>query len=176
MNSGTSVCLNATGTATAVTNNTGTSPYNYAWSNGGANTQTLTGLAPGPISVTVTDAGGCTASASVTVGLSGNNTNANFSNAGTYCAPGATVVFTHTGSSNITGHFWDFGNGSTSTTNNPSNTYAAAGTYNVIHIVYRGFCSDTVNAPVVVNPMPIVAATPTNVSCNAAANGSIYYR
>ncbi len=173
MNSGTSVCLNATGTATAVTNNTGTSPYNYAWSNGGANTQTLTGLAPGPISVTVTDAGGCTASASVTVGLSGNNTNANFSNAGTYCAPGATVVFTHTGSSNITGHFWDFGNGTTSTTNNPSNTYATAGTYNVIHIVYRGFCSDTVTAPVVVNPKPVVAATPTNVSCNAAANGSI---
>ncbi len=173
LNSGTSVCLNATGTATAVTNNTGTAPYSYVWSNGGANQQNQTGLAPGPISVTVTDNNGCSATGAVTVGLAGNNTNASFSNTGTYCAPGATVTFTHTGSSNTTGHFWDFGNGATSTTNNPNYTYAAAGTYNVIHIVYRGYCSDTVTNPVVVNPKPIVTATPVNITCNSAANGAI---
>ncbi|MFN8299670.1 MAG: choice-of-anchor L domain-containing protein [Chitinophagales bacterium] len=173
LNSGTSVCLNPTGTATAVTNNTGTAPYTYVWSNGGANQQNQTGLAPGPISVTVTDSKGCSASGAVTVGLAGNNTNASFNNTGTYCAPGATVTFTHTGSSNTTGHFWDFGNGSTSTNNNPNYTYATAGTYNVIHIVYRGYCSDTVTNPVVVNPKPVVTATPVNVTCNSAANGAI---
>lgn len=108
LNSGTSVCANATGTATAVMNNSGTSPYNYAWSNGGSNTQNQNGLAPGNISVTVTDANSCSVSSAVVVGLSGNNTNANFTFAGNFCAPNATVNFTHTGSNGLTSQFWDF--------------------------------------------------------------------
>ncbi|MBK8657475.1 MAG: choice-of-anchor L domain-containing protein [Bacteroidetes bacterium] len=173
MNSGTSVCLNPTGTATAVTNNSGTAPYNFVWSNGGANSQTQNGLAPGNISVTVTDANSCSASAAVAVGLSGNNTNANFTNTSPLCGPNAAVTFTHTGSSNIISHFWDFGNGATSSLNNPLNTYASAGTYAVTHIVVRGFCEDSVVRTIVVNARPQLTAVNSNVSCFGSSTGAI---
>jgi gliding motility-associated-like protein len=173
MNSGTSVCANATGTATAVTNNTGTAPYNYVWSNAGNNSQTQNGLAPGVISVTVTDANSCSVSALVNVGLSGNNTNAAFTYAGTPCGPNATISFNHTGSTNVS-HFWDFGNGvGTATLSNPAYTYPAAGTYQVNHIVTRGFCKDSIKQLVTIYPMPVPSAVATNVSCNGLNNGAI---
>lgn len=50
----------------------GTSPYSYAWSNGG-NTQTITGLAAGTYTCTVTDNQGCTAIGSVALYLNGCN-------------------------------------------------------------------------------------------------------
>ncbi len=53
------------GTATA-TPSGGTTPYTYAWSNGGS-TATITGLAPGTYTVTVTDSGSCTATGSYEV-------------------------------------------------------------------------------------------------------------
>ncbi len=174
LNSGTSVCANATGTATAVTNNSGTAPYNYSWSNGGSNTQNQNGLAPGNISVTVTDANSCSVSSSVLVGLSGNNTNANFTFTGNFCGPNATVNFTHTGSSGLTSQFWDFGNaGATANTPTASYTYPSAGTYNVNHVVYRGFCADSMVKVVTIKNSPVIAPTVTNVLCNGANNGSI---
>lgn len=59
------------GTATAAGQG-GTSPFTYAWSNGG-NTATVTGLGAGTYTVTVTDANGCTTtgSTSVIVGIDG---------------------------------------------------------------------------------------------------------
>ncbi|RME00077.1 MAG: hypothetical protein D6816_14135, partial [Bacteroidetes bacterium] len=53
------------GSATAAPSN-GTSPYSYAWSNGGT-TASISGLAPGTYNVTVTDNAGCTATGSFTV-------------------------------------------------------------------------------------------------------------
>ncbi len=173
MNSGTSVCANATGTATAVTNNTGSAPYTYTWSNGGANTQTQNGLAPGLITVTVTDANSCSASASVSVGLSGNNTNAAFTYTGAPCGPNATINFNHTGSANVA-HSWDFGtNNGTSTLSNPAYTFPAAGTFQVTHIVTRGYCLDSIKQNVIIYPKPMPNIAATNVSCNGMANGAI---
>ncbi|MBL7778416.1 MAG: choice-of-anchor L domain-containing protein, partial [Chitinophagales bacterium] len=173
MNSGTSVCLNPTGTATAVTNNSGTAPYTFTWSNGGPNSQTLNGLAPGSISVTVTDANNCSVSSSVTVGLSGNNTNANFNFSGSPCAPAAPMVFTHAGSNNLTAHYWSFGTGDTSAMPSPSYVFANAGIYNVQHIVYRGFCTDTITKSVTVHPKPVIAPVVNNILCNGVSSGSI---
>jgi hypothetical protein len=172
INSGTSVCLNPTGTTNAVTNNSGTAPYTFLWNNG-ATTQNLTGLAPGPMSVTVTDASGCSVTGNVTVGLSGNNTNANFTNSGALCGPNASIAFTHTGSSNLTGHFWDFGNGATSTANNPTYVFPTAGTFNITHIVQRGFCYDTLVRSITIQPRPIIIPTATQVACFGANNGAI---
>jgi gliding motility-associated-like protein len=172
VNSGNSVCLNPTGTASTVTNNSGTAPYTYLWSNN-ATTQSLTGLAPSSVSVSVTDANGCSASGTATVGLSGNNTNANFTNTGTLCGPNASIVFTHTGSANLTGHFWDFGNGATSTANNPTYVYPTSGTFTITHIVQRGFCYDTLTRTITIQPRPIITPSATNVSCYGANNGAI---
>lgn len=49
----------------------------------------------------------------------------------TYVKDDLTVVFTNTTDSfySITSHHWDFGDGSTSTAENPSHTYATTGTY-----------------------------------------------
>ena len=55
----------------------------------------------------------------------------------------------------ITGWNWNFGNGQTSTLQNPSHTYSAPGTYNVQLIVTdNSSCRDTINQQVVVNSIP----------------------
>lgn len=46
-------------------------------------------------------------------------------------------------SSTATDYLWDFGDGSTSTSQYPSHTYAASGTYTVCLTITNGTCSDT---------------------------------
>ncbi|GAB4093879.1 PKD domain-containing protein [Flaviaesturariibacter terrae] len=71
----------------------------------------------------------------------------NFSNSVPGCAP-ATVTFTGTStisSGTISSYFYQFGDGHTAQVQNPSNTYATAGTYNVQLISTSSFnCSDTI--------------------------------
>ncbi|MES2621158.1 MAG: choice-of-anchor L domain-containing protein, partial [Bacteroidota bacterium] len=173
INSGASICLSPTGTASAEAGSTGTAPYTYLWANSNTS-QNLTALAPGPVSVTVTDYNGCSASSSSAVVLSGNNTDATFSVAGSYCGPGNTLTFTHTGSGSIINHYWDFGNSTgTSTQNNPAYTYPAVGSFSVTHIVYRGYCSDTVTSPFTIFQKPILSSVNTNITCNGLNNGTI---
>ncbi len=51
---------------------------------------------------------------------------------------------------------WNFGNGNTSTQQNPSNIYWLGGTYNVQLIVGNGAgCSDTIVTPITVSTVPI---------------------
>jgi PKD repeat protein len=54
------------------------------------------------------------------------------------------VNFTST-STNATTYAWNFGNGSTSTQQNPTNTYTSNGTYNVTLVAGNGVCSSTIN-------------------------------
>ncbi|MCP4165510.1 MAG: hypothetical protein GY759_06405, partial [Chloroflexi bacterium] len=56
-----------------------------------------------------------------------------------YNVTGTTAHFTNTGQY-ATGHFWVFGDGSTSTEENPSHTYARNGIYLVWQIVYAPQC------------------------------------
>ena len=60
-----SACGSADGTITAVASG-GTSPYSYAWSNGGTGAS-ISGLAAGPYEVTLTDASGCSDFSSVSL-------------------------------------------------------------------------------------------------------------
>jgi serine protease len=56
----------------------------------------------------------------------------------TFTTSGLTATFTSTATDSdgtIASRSWNFGDGTTSTTANPSKTYAAAGTYNVVHTV-----------------------------------------
>ncbi|PCJ82907.1 MAG: hypothetical protein COA57_12670, partial [Flavobacteriales bacterium] len=66
---------------------------------------------------------------------------------------------------------WDFGDGDTSTTQNPSHTYAAGGTYNASLTVTKTGCVDNISYSVLVSD-PTVSTTQTNVSCNAGSDGS----
>jgi hypothetical protein len=53
-------------------------------------------------------------------------------------------------SANATAYFWDFGDGTTSSVNNPTHTYLAEGSYNVKLIAYNNNCSKELEKTVVV--------------------------
>ncbi len=70
---------------------------------------------------------------------------------------------------------WTGPNGFTSTAANPSIAAAAlthSGNYQVIYTTPGG-CKDTFLLAVTVNPRPVVALTPTNLSCSTPCNGSV---
>jgi PKD repeat protein len=61
------------------------------------------------------------------------------------------------------GWVWDFGDGNSSTQQNPTHTYANAGTYTVCLVAFNGTCADTICQPVTVTgggcPNPVAAFT-----------------
>ncbi|HOX76259.1 MAG TPA: PKD domain-containing protein, partial [Bacteroidales bacterium] len=84
-------------------------------------------------------------------------------------------------------YIWDFGDGGSSTEQNPSHTYTGTGTYNVMLTVSNGKCSGNVSHPVIVLPIPPVAdfdsipsgcatwtITTHNTSLNTEAPGTTY--
>lgn len=116
----------------------------YTWSTG-ATTAAITIAAAGTYSVTVTDGNGCSdiATANVTIDPS---PMADYS----FTTALMTANFTDL-SSGATNWSWDFGDGNSSTQQNPSHTYAAPGTYPVVLIVTNSFgCMDTVTYDVTV--------------------------
>ncbi len=82
------------------------------------------------------------------------------------------------GSDNV---FWDFGDGTTSTENNPIHIYAEGGTYNVSLTVSNN-CNDTdqisfsvnITRPNV-NTTDVFACAPGSVTLNATGSGTIYW-
>ena len=72
-------------------------------------------------------------------------------------------------SGTITNWDWDFGNTNTSTTQNPTQLYAADGQYPVTLIVTTdNFCKDTITQTINVWPLPVVDFTPTSVCLNTS--------
>lgn len=65
-----------------------------------------------------------------------------------------TATFTDTSDANPTKWLWDFGDGSTSTEQNPTHTYKAAGTYDVTLTVWNDLGSDTITHQYVVDAVP----------------------
>lgn len=94
-----------------------------------------------------------------------------------YQSCNTTVQFSDISTSNIgsiASWAWTFGDGGTSTQQNPSHTYAGPGTYNVsLTITDNAGCTNTYAHPITINPPITLAATLTNPPCNAGANGSI---
>jgi PKD repeat protein len=151
---------NGTATLTAIASG-GSGTYTYQWSTG-ATTQSITAGA-GNYTVTAND-GTCSATDTVIVTMMG--------------VP--TVVFTHTSSlcsnspvqftdqSTTTGGIinswsWTFGDGGTSTTQNPSHQFTSAGTYIVTLIVGNSLgCVDTVTQQLIISPPPLAAFTAAN--------------
>lgn len=79
----------------------------------------------------------------------------------------APVVFTDISTVNptsINSWYWEFGDGDTSTLQNPTNLYPAVGSYNVTLIVQTDEgCVDTIIQTVVVSPAPVAAFIPVSI-------------
>ncbi len=95
------------------------------------------------------------------------------------CQPGIPFFFTNT-STGSTNRLWDFGDGTTSTQNNPQHTYAAIGTYDVCLIASNGSgCSDTVCQTITIEPIivtftriPSEGCAPVVVQFNGTTNST----
>lgn len=77
--------------------------------------------------------------------------------------PGEQIQFTDLTSSTlgtVVSWNWDFGDGTTSTDQNPTHTYANSGVYNVtLTTVTSNNCQGTIVKPVDINPYPVVSFT-----------------
>ncbi|WP_157243372.1 PKD domain-containing protein, partial [Algoriphagus resistens] len=92
------------------------------------------------------------------------------------CGP-LTVAFTNStiGSAPIIGWAWDFGDGATSTQQNPTHEYASAGTYTVkLTVNDLDGCSRTLTKTDLIQVNVLEASIiPSNVTCNGGSDGSL---
>jgi serine protease len=126
------------------------------------------------VQLTVTDNGGLTGSTTkqVTVTASNAAPTANFS----FTTNGLTVNFTDASSDSdgsIVSRSWNFGDGTTSTSTNPSKTYAAAGTYTVQLIVTDDDgASNSTSKQVTVSAPTTISMSIGDVSISEGASGT----
>lgn len=64
----------------------------------------------------------------------------------------------------IIGWNWDFGDGNSSTLQNPNHTYTSPGIFNIIFTVNTAFCSKTDTFPITVETIPTAAFTKNNTA------------
>ncbi|MEM6343317.1 MAG: choice-of-anchor J domain-containing protein [Bacteroidota bacterium] len=101
----------------------GLAPYTYLWSNGDT-TQDITDLPVGMYTGTITDANGCQISESFMLGAQDTFPVAAFD----FMPVGSTINFNSL-STNTTSYLWDFGDGNTSTSTNPTYVFATNDTF-----------------------------------------------
>jgi gliding motility-associated-like protein len=106
---------------------------------------------------TVTNAIGCTDVDIATVTIAPSPI-AVFSYMPTVIFADSSYYFTDLSTGGVANWFWDFGDGGTSTAQNPSHMYSAAGTYHVcLYTINTGGCADTLCSDVIVLPRDILA-------------------
>ncbi|MDX2360948.1 MAG: S8 family serine peptidase [Crocinitomicaceae bacterium] len=130
----TDVSCNGAGDGSAVAVASGGTSYTYQWI-GGPASDTYSGLGGGSYTVDVTDVTGCTGQASGTVSEPAAD-QASFGSNITFLD----VTFNNTSTTGT--YLWDFGDGNTSTSANPTHSYATPGTYTVCLTVTTG-CGTT---------------------------------
>lgn len=85
------------------------------------------------------------------------------------CNPPVTINFSNTSTGPFISSEWTFGDGNSSTSPNPSNSYTVAGTYNVSLIVKNSFgCADTVSRATVIGSVSADFSMPNNI-CEGAS-------
>jgi PKD repeat protein len=157
----------------------GTSPYSYSWAFGDGGNSAL--QSPGHV---YTTAGSYTAALTVTDNDSGTNTDSHLSiqivdplsamASGTPLTGSAPLVVDFTGArSGGDGSYtyeWDFGDGTAhGTTQNPSHTYSACGTYTVTFQVNDGHGAGATDSHLVVVAGGALAATSNLTNCSSGA-------
>jgi PKD repeat protein len=149
-----------------IDNSTG-SPISWAWNFGDGTSSTAqnpshTYASAGTYSVTlsITTANcGDTITNQVVVSTGGNTCQSNF----TYTANGNTVTFTDISTGNPTSWAWSFGDGTSSTAQNPTHTYGSAGTYSVSLLIFGQNCQSSSNQTIVLS----------NGSTNYSVSGNV---
>lgn len=146
----------------------------YLWNGSSVNGQTnqcMVASNPGHYSVQTTQVTGCPGPVFDYFLHNHPTPNANFNIGNSTNNCGLTINFNNTSSMSsgtITTYNWNFGDGTTSSLENPSHTFANAGTYSVTLIVGSPHgCYDTTMKLVTVNPQPTVVFNFNN-SCQFA--------
>ena len=167
-----SVCF---GQATSFIDSSLFGPVNWKWSFGDGDSSSL----QNPLHVysnhgqfntrlLVHNQFGCSDSLTKTVAVF-ETPNAHFSYS-TSCAK-SPIFFTDSSSGNPVKWFWDFDDGNTDTSQNPSHTFAVGGIYNVSLIAQNASgCSDTLVAPVSVQTIPQTSFAANNVCLGYATS------
>jgi gliding motility-associated-like protein len=182
--SGGGVCL-PQGTATFTNNSTmpdGTGPLlTYLWNFGDGNTSTTVNpvhnyTTGGPFTVTLiaTSNNGCIDTVAQVLSNIYAQPDAAFTVDSVESCYGGTFNFTDqstAANSTVTQWFWDFGDATTSTLQNPTKQYAATGTYTVkLYINSAAGCrSDTATMDVTVLQLPTVSFTNSSPVCEQSA-------
>ncbi len=170
------------GTAT-VNPSGGTPPYTYGWNTnlGIQTTSTATGLSAGTFTVTVTDANGCILTTNVTI-----NTIppppppvANFTYSPsitvTDICMGDIITFTNLSvpATGVT-YLWEFGDGTTSTSKNPTHTYNTPGYYQVV-LTVTDICGVWDNSSAIITVIPFVAGVYNDDGSGNCCSNTIAY-
>ncbi|NML20648.1 PKD domain-containing protein [Pseudoflavitalea sp. G-6-1-2] len=148
----------------------GVHDYNWDFGNG----VTRTGRNPGPVTYTtagvfpvtlsVITNGGCSGTVTYADGVkTGHKPTVTFTSSTTSVCGRSFVKFTNT-SVNTEQWLWDFGDGTTSTDENPSHSFPATGTYNVTLTAYHNLCAAT-SAPLAIVVKPPIADFDSKVDC-----------
>lgn len=162
--SGNSVCVNAADQFTdlSTTNNDVISAWNWNFGDGGSSTSQNPShvyTTAGTYTVTLTSqtSNGCTSTNTTTVQIQPTpGANFNFTNSCFYTP----LSFTNQTSGSTASIHWDFGDGSTATSNTPAHTYAAAGQYTTQLIATSPLgCVDTTTQVVTAYPQPFASFT-----------------
>lgn len=149
----------------------------YAWSSSDgtitsdADQNNIQVSSAGTYTVSVTNTiNGCTSTESVSVSEDINDAIATYQVA----TNSLTIMLTSTSSSQDASYSWDFGDGNTSTEENPSHTYDTEGTYQICYTVTTDCGSDTTCKEVSVSEASFsIASEVTHVNCYGDENGAI---
>ena len=171
-------------------NNSTGGPLTYKWYFGDGDSSTVANpthnyAAFGTYTVQlVVNNGACTDTAVQTVTAASDNSVPSFTESTLNPCVNAPVTFTNTSAPAPASVFWNFGDGTNSTTLNPTKTYVGAGTYTVTLTNYRNGCTTTTSKTVQVAPLPTASFTanpaygctqPLTVSFTNTSTGAATY-
>ncbi len=160
-------------TTFAATTNSIDPVVGYLWNFGDGNTSTLvspshTYTSSGTYNITliITTAGGCSDTSTVASGvIVSSKPVANFVASPRDVCAFVQVNFTDLSTGNVNQWFWEFGDGGTSTLQNPGHSYNDTGNFNVTLIVWNNGCPDTVRFMNYIHVKPPIASFIDMMDC-----------
>lgn len=161
-------CFGGADGIAAVTQNGGTAPYTYSWSNGGT-ASSLTGLIAGTYTIQVTDDNGCTANTSVTLTQPTQLVATVSSTTNVSCNGGndGTASISVSGGTSPYSYSW-----TPSGDNTSSATGLSFGSY-TIYVTDNASCTTNVTLSITQPPALTVTGTTSNALCNGGATGGV---